>query len=577
MAYRDTVMKRDHHFRSRGVLLLWFILPASNFPALTKNAPSPQSREESPYHFIQTEPQYFALLEQADSLTFQHELEAEFLLLLDEQEMKDYALLPHLSARKIFIELYWKAHNPNPLLPVNDRLLVHLRRRAYARQEFSFSKPPYFDDRGKYHIKYGKPLHRLQDIGGQRTAKNPDGIPFKFHSHYSVKENESWSYVNIEPDFVVHFVRDGESFQEIRSLKEVIDGSHRRDILLPQLADVFKRRFWMSSAINDAVTEIEALESGFTFERIDLIGGLSKYTQQAEYETKQAKLEAPPTASAGINAVNKLPFSDAVAQFRGPEGRTRVEFALLSPLKTYVGRFDALTTDTVNVEFSCLLRDRKFDALADARLQRKFPAKLAVLENLSHAVGHLAIIAPAQPSELTLQVKNESDGKLGFAQRSINIRDFSGRQLMMSDVQFFAGVASANQRQVLPAFERQYVEVAPYPYEEVRKSLPLFCYFEVYNLKSAGFEDEYQITYKVVKDRSRQSVFKKISKVFSGTQEISISVTNTRPVIDDTARELIALDLSNLSKGAYRLEVIVAAVKDSAISASAQKDFMISD
>lgn len=92
--------------------------------------------------------------------------------------------------RKAFIKLYWKSRNPDPVLPENDRLLVHLQRSAYARQQFFVKTPPYYDDRGKYYIIYGKPMHRLQDIAGQkRLLEYEVELPFR---DYSVLENKSW-------------------------------------------------------------------------------------------------------------------------------------------------------------------------------------------------------------------------------------------------------------------------------------------------------------------------------------------------------------------------------------------------
>lgn len=115
---------------------------------------------------IHNEKEYFNALEAADSITFVQEFEKEFLLLLDEIQKQDYLQFKTIKNRKEYIKLYWEAVNPNPLLPENDRLLDHIRRRNYARKNFPSSKPPFYDDRGKYYIKYGKPSYRFEDKGG---------------------------------------------------------------------------------------------------------------------------------------------------------------------------------------------------------------------------------------------------------------------------------------------------------------------------------------------------------------------------------------------------------------------------
>jgi hypothetical protein len=340
----------------------------------------------------------------------------------------------------------------------------------------------------------------------------------------------------------------------------------------------------MSSAINETVTEIQAIETSLRSrgggrsawlkdsENTDfqLVRQVFAHIDKAEDETMRASLKVPPVAYERIHAVSKLPFAAAIAQFRGTGGQTRMEITLWSPLKNYVARFDSISGDTVDVEFACLLRNETFDSLAGARRQSKFPAKAAVLAKLPDAVGNLSILAPPQAGEVTLQVKNQANGKLGFNQQNLNVRDFRGRHLLMSDIQFFVNVTDANQRQVLPIIEREGITLAPYPYEEVRRTLPLFFYFEVYNLKSAGFENEYEITYKVIRTRGQENIFKKLA----GSQDASISMTTTRTVTAETSHELLAIDLSRLEKGDYRLEITVADAKK-LITASAQKEFTV--
>ncbi|MDZ7362804.1 MAG: GWxTD domain-containing protein [candidate division KSB1 bacterium] len=545
---------------------------------------APPSLQSSSYDSIRSERDYWTLLHAADDSIFRREFEAEFLLLLNKDEKAEYTQLPSLAVRKVFIEYYWKAYNPNPLLPANDRLLVHLRRRAYARKQFPARQPPYYDDRGKYHIKYGKPASRLHDIGGLKRLRET-GVDVSLNS-YTIQENESWSYVNITPNYVVHFAKAGDSFHEIHSLKELFVGSQRLGLLVWYLSDVLKGRFWMSSAINETVTEIQAIETSLRSrgggrsawlkdsENTDfqLVRQVLTHIDKAEEETKRASLHVPPTAYESIHAISKLPFAAAIAQFRGPAGQTRMEITLWSPLKNFVARLDSISGDTVNVEFACLLRNETFDSLAGARWQNKFPAKAAVLANLPDAVGNMTIIAPPQPGELNLQVKNQSNGKLGFSQQNLAVRDFRGRDLMMSDIQFFVNVTDANQQQALPVIEREGFTLAPYPYEEVHRTLPLFFYFEVYNLKSADFENEYEITYKVIRTRGQENILKKLS----GFQDASISITNTRTVTSETSQELLAIDVNRLEKGDYRLEITVADAKK-LIMTSAKKEFSVAN
>ena len=57
------------------------------------------------------------------------------------------------------IKQFWIERDPTPATPINERLLEHWRRVAYARQHFVYnhSSPYRTDDRGIFHVKYGAP------------------------------------------------------------------------------------------------------------------------------------------------------------------------------------------------------------------------------------------------------------------------------------------------------------------------------------------------------------------------------------------------------------------------------------
>lgn len=80
--------------------------------------------------------------------------------------------------------------------------------------------------------------------------------------------------------------------------------------------------------------------------------------------------------------------------------------------------------------------------------------------------------------------------------------------------------------------------------------MPLFCHFEIYNL-SAG---SYELTYEVTALRERKAEEQKTKPEKNAP---TISVTTERSANNKTAVELLALDLSQLKKGAYLLEVRV--------------------
>jgi GWxTD domain-containing protein len=524
----------------------------------------PFSQQDGRLDSLKTEKQYLAALRAAEATTFENEFETEFFLLLDTQQIQAYDGLASLEARKAFIESYWKASNPNPLLPENDWLVDFLKRRAYAHENFTAPEPPYFDDRGKYYLKYGKPFSRYWDSG------TPD----------SIYPNETWSYENVTRNLLVHFVKEGAVFRETENLFSIfVGGKFRSPELYPeQWGKIAAQRAAVSPVFGRAYAKIQELATArahaATFPHSHTILGielrqpqaiLHAIYEQATVEVLKAKRECPVAAHDEIQAVNKLHFKHDLAQFRGPKGATRLEISLLSALnKNLLKKFSRDSGDTLHLGYRCLLRDQQFEPVAEDGMMSEFQAKWAAAAKLPNAVGKLTVTAQPGENELTLQIKDVRQDKIGFTRQILGVRDFRGDALMISDIQFLTEAASANQRQILPIFTKLNTAVAPYPFEKIRKTISLLCYFEIYNLKSSGITDNYEVVYKIISEKG-------------GDKNVAVSVSYIRPMTDDTAPELIGIDLRQVPKGAHRLEITVTAMNNRTITANIQKEIRIDD
>ncbi|MCI0494089.1 GWxTD domain-containing protein, partial [candidate division KSB1 bacterium] len=119
-------------------------------------------------------------------------------IIMTKEELGEFENVTH-SAKKKLIKKFWKRRDPDPSTPENERLIEHFRRAKFARENFHFTAPPYYDDRGKIYIKYGQPDDRHSaPVGGLQA-----------------KDNESWSYESIEKGLVFDFVSDGGYFHEV--------------------------------------------------------------------------------------------------------------------------------------------------------------------------------------------------------------------------------------------------------------------------------------------------------------------------------------------------------------------------
>jgi GWxTD domain-containing protein len=529
---------------------------------------------------------YLALLDETDDSTFQIDFESDFLLILNRKQKDYYIGLPALLDKKEFIKQYWSAYNPNPLLPQNDRLLNHVVRVKYARETFSIPVPPYIDDRGKYYIMYGEPALRYTDPGGiRRIALFSPGayewISNRYYNFkngpdqkYSVPPNESWSYENVAPDFVVHFVLRGRQYEEVQSLSEILP-TRRRAHMAWQWSDLIKHRASISPLLSRAAADIELFESELLMASdVDIATGnritkgsahtkMIKTLEKGDEDLFRAKQHLPPTSYKPIDAKNKLIFYFDTAQFRGKEGRTRIDVDFFVPLKkNFVIELDSLVTDTLQLEMSAMLRDRYFRPVARQDAFRVTYTQLSARYNYPFIVERLTFDVLPQKSELAVQVKNRKSDDIGFAKSAYPIVDFSGKDLMLSDLQFYTEITNDEQKSILPVFEIQGIPLLPYPEPTLRKSGPLLCYFEIYNLRSSGITGAFEVSYKVATSTEGQGLFKKFSRLLSKSKESAISLSLSRPVDEDTAQELIAIDLSSLETGRYILEITVADTKN---------------
>ncbi|MFQ5640343.1 MAG: hypothetical protein ACE5IR_20380, partial [bacterium] len=286
------------------------------------------------------------------------------------------------------------------------------------------------------------------------------------------------------------------------------------------------------------------------------------------FHIEAARAKAPPAARDVLQAENELKFFDRVAQFRGPAGTTRIDVALLAPLKKNLvkkireSRKDTLNL-TLNLEFSAMLRDEKFEPLVKNQSASPLAVKLAAREKFSNAVGHVSLLARPQNAELALQVQEKQREKTGYNRRLFQIRDFSARtKLLLSDIQLHYRAKNDVQKKILPAVHYPDFTVSPYPFYEIRKKEPVLVYFEIYNIRSAGMGESMRISYTISSIKGNKA---------------SVDVSFTRPALSDNMHELVEIDLKNVKKGWNRLKVSVSSLQDSTIQAVAQKKISVKE
>lgn len=551
--------------------------------------------QETKDTIVTTEEQYYDSLLKANEAIFQREFESPFLALLDQETEKSYLSIDSLAKRKLFIKSFWNRHKPNPIASKNDLLEIFIARWNDVKQNFSSPVPPYFDDRGKYYLKYGKPSNRYQDSGGRKTVRFfKDRELYQYISRlysgfppaieYWIYVNESWVYRALGQDFVIHFVKAGENFQEVTSLTRAIETGIAKNVAW-YWSDMIQYRAHLSPsfarAANNALdVENDLLTSAFsrssTIPQHDARlphNRIFEHKTSLEVDIIKTKSNAPTFFCFLPEDKDRLRFFSDIAQFRGQGDSTRLEILFLAPFQNNILRHDSLTS--IEIECQSQIRDLTYNPILHGR--DTFSYSIEMAKSNQNAIGILKFSAPPNEGDLTLQMRDIETEKAGYSKQAFEVRNFTSSELMMSDIQFFFDASQISG--IKPSLVREIndVPVIPYPYEYIRKSLPAFCYFEIYNIKTAGIHNEFEIQLKVIAEKSRDNILKRAVQWLVGSTYITISMTQSHSVTQDDETELIAIDFSKLKPGNYLLEASIADARDKRFIAMAQKRIKISD
>ncbi|MDZ7362803.1 MAG: GWxTD domain-containing protein [candidate division KSB1 bacterium] len=580
------------------VLLFWF---PPGFPLYSQDDPFPLSAEA-----------YLHRLQTAGADTLREEYEAEFVILLEENERKVYQALS-LPQRRDYIALYWRLRDPDPFTPVNERLEEHLRRRVHAREQFHLDKPPYFDDRGKIYLKYGRPKFRYIDPGGVNMTITqdlsllvPDGgfapeqvvfdstgirrisqtnPPHPWErtaamlppGSVSVLANETWSYDHIHPGLVFNFVQQGQHFKQTPDLRSAINGGRMQHRLL-QAAALYLQRQTISPAYFELARDLETIgqemrspTGGISSQRVE--DKIYRAVTQTTSDVKQAMHEAPPEAFIYKVKTEALPFVADIAQFRGEQNQTRVAIGFGVNLGEIGMAADSSGNWLSRVNYAYVLHNHLGETLARANQQQIIPMAASGAASVLGSVGVMEFHCGPGVYILSLQAAAANGVYKSLSRLPFTVRDFRGSQLMLSDIQFFLQIAVAASS--ADAAREAATKPVLYPFGVALKSLPLLISFEIYNLTAIGLDKNYQIDYRIAEVKRDQNLLSKLSQPFSKQDEISITISEIRTVTQPMARESLSLSLEKLRPGSYQLDITVRAVDNAAILAKAAKQFVL--
>jgi GWxTD domain-containing protein len=469
---------------------------------------------------------YFEGIENLEDQEMLDYLFEEQKVILTPVELNRFEAAPY-SARKKLFKIFWKQRDPDPSTLENERLMEHFRRVKFARDNFHFTAPPYYDDRGKIYIKYGPPDDRYNA---------PDG-------NLPTKDNESWTYESIQKGLVFDFVSDGGYFHQVEDLTDAALAGYGYNSRLAVAAQLYSNRSTLSRTYSNLAVSFSSDKlSDFHRDRNDALATHPGEIYRHDYHAQT------------------FPFITKWAQFRGDSNQTQVE--LYTAIPGAITKFEKVDNHFLNyTDFYVEILDSNFDSII--KKQDRFSIKIDSIYAMNSRHFLLQNNYDLAPGvyEAAFVMSSPDQSTKSVQKRNLVVRDFSSDRLLLSDVQLSTDI-SANIDNLNQSIVKKDLKIMPYPFSRVMKNKPIHLYFEIYNLnlnnqKQSNFEVAYNV--KTIRaDRNFwQKTFGSIPKIFSGREKNIISTIVQREGDSETAFEYISFDLKNLESGVIEIQVAV--------------------
>ncbi len=449
--------------------------------------------------------------------------------LCTKNEINEFENLP-VTERGAFIKRFWRKRNPTPGTLVNERLHEHYRRLKFVQQAFHMPIKPYYDDRGKVYLRYGKPENRYVSPSYNTNIKN----------------NESWSYEHLEENLVFDFVDNGGIFREADDLSEAAGTGTSLVGRYAVAANLYAERADMSLLYSRI-----AMSAGATSES-DLISRIS--------EVSAAKHAAEATATREKYLYNykaqPLNFSFNWAGFHEGEENTRQEIYFGISAAQLGFRVQQNGSLTSTLQCAVVVEDSVYDEVLKSTWSQQVVADDTSTIRGAYPLLQRNVILPPGTYNLTLQIANPDGQGLGIYKIPLRVNSFAGEELMVSDIQLAFSVAPADSNG--NDFVKNNLRVRPYPMDTLKRSRPIYLYYEIYNLSTdASNRNDYRVEYEARVLRQDRGFFKSIASIFGGGKKRGVSSSHQQQGAGKTAHEYIALDLANMPNSLAEISISV--------------------
>lgn len=456
----------------------------------------------------------------------------------------------------------FKRLDPSPADPTNEFIYRFFQRTKYAREKFGDNlNPRGYDDRGDIFVKLGPPSRMFYRRTGVRGA-----VGFALYPY------ELWFYKHIHPDIYFTFIgKVGKSYYTLVDGPESIFGTFYRGHRVffnrfqeSQTAMFLRTDLYMSFAplhktfrerlrrMEEQASVSEALEyalQNFPDEDREHMKWMNEYLKQVFLGSDFTK--------------EQMAFEYDWSVFKGADTNNRVEFYFLIPYEELIFTFTPRYQTDVRTEIGIF--DSQFNLVYGDSLHMIVPhPSQSEIEGGGLTSQFAAELPPGQYT-VTFRVDNysESEPRQRIIQTHIQVDTLQSDTLQLSEIELAQDVHPTLEP---GRFSKRGLYVLPLPMHSHDKTLPLFVYFEIYNLTlDANGEGRYEVTCQLVRNKGNKTIFAKIGSIFKSKskQKIDFKTRLQKSVPSSDVGDFLKLDLQKLREDKYILALTVTDLQSS--------------
>jgi GWxTD domain-containing protein len=450
-------------------------------------------------------------------------LYADIIDIMSGTELDQWKNLQATEDKVAFLKRFWLGRDLTPATVTNERLVEHYTRLLYARKWYSYQDLRGYDDRGMIYIQYGPPDNHVEDVLASLT--------------YPVS---SWVYFRFGRSVNFDFIDKGYGYRLnsrlIDAIVNPIPGWYEGP-----LAALVGRRMALSITYAKLYSDIEGIRSNIQKTRKEEY--FIQFREKADrafnefvlgVRENQAKL--PKTVSEVFQGIADLPCEVKLAQFEGKDDQPNLVVVYGFNKVDLKGKEDSL-----HVQIATVLRDTTMAILASQNMTRHFALNTSL--RFEEFVGVETYSLPVSKYYYAIEVTNTFGRQRGLRDFSLVLGRYPEGVLHLSNVIFAKEITSATDSLIGPhAFKRHNFTITPYPFTKLKRHLPIFVYFEIYDLKrDKNGETFYEITYEVQAPGKRglASLWASLNPFDKSSGSISVSETRRdRASIEPTFLQL---------------------------------------